>query len=149
MGHSTPSHMGGQCIMSQQDGIPNLDGDEASLPATIKQNEEKVRNEFWPKLQKFLSRVPFAERAVASYYCAFDDDTPLRVKGVLLAALAYFILPTDAVPDLLPFLGFTDDAAVIALAIAKIRKHLKPEHREQAEAKLEEMKVSRLKDAEA
>ena len=89
------------------------------------------------------------DRVELYYLHAPDPNTPLQAKGILLAALAYFILPTDAVPDLLPFLGFTDDAAVIALAIAKIRQHLKPEHREQAEAKLEEFRADAVENVEA
>ena len=126
--------------MSQRDGMPDLEGDEATLPATIERNEEKVRSEFWPKLQRFLSRVPFAERAVASYYCAFDPETPLRVKGILLAALAYFIMPVDVIPDLILGLGFTDDLTVLATAYSLIHSHMKDEHWEKARATLEKIR---------
>ncbi len=126
--------------MSQQDGMPNLDGDENTLPATIHRNEDTVRNEFWPKLQKFLSRVPFAERAIASYYCAFDPATPLRVRGILLAALAYFIMPIDVIPDLILGLGFTDDLTVLATAYALIHSHMRDEHWDKARETLERMR---------
>ncbi len=126
--------------MSQQDGMPNMQGDENTLPATIHRNEETVRNEFWPKLKKFLSRVPFAEKAVAAYYCAFDDDTPLRVKGVLLAALAYFIMPIDVVPDMIIGLGFTDDLTVLVTAYSLIHSHMKPEHIEKARETIERLR---------
>ena len=82
-----------------------------------------------------------------------DSTTPKHVKGILLAALAYFIMPLDALPDILPFLGFTDDAAVIAIALSKIRQHMKPEHREQAREKLDQMKAGKaagdMKEAKA
>ncbi len=123
--------------------------EESVQPDVMAQNQKSVDERFWGKMARFSANIPFAKDALALYYCARDPGTPLQAKGILLAALAYFILPTDAVPDLLPFLGFTDDAAVIALAIAKIRQHLKPEHREQAAAKLEELKVAPLEDAEA
>jgi uncharacterized membrane protein YkvA (DUF1232 family) len=48
---------------------------------------------------------------------------------VLLGAVAYFILPIDLVPDMLAGLGFTDDASVIAAAIAAVGRHLQPKHR--------------------
>jgi uncharacterized membrane protein YkvA (DUF1232 family) len=54
--------------------------------------------------------IPCAEDLLAAYY-AFDQATPLQVKAALLGALAYFVLPFDTVPDMLPFLGFADDAA--------------------------------------
>ena len=58
---------------------------------------------------------------------------------MLLAALAYFVLPTDFIPDFLPGLGFTDDAAVIAAAVALARRSIKPEHREAARAQIERL----------
>lgn len=95
-------------------------------------NEQKVRSAFWPKLAKVFASIPFAEDAVAAYYCAFDRATPLKVKGILLGALAYFVLPIDAIPDFILGLGFTDDMAVLVTAITMIRSHLKPEHYEKA-----------------
>ena len=80
-------------------------------------NEARVTRDFWPKLKKSLASVPFAEDVIASYYCAFDPATPFKVKGVLLGALAYFILPFDVIPDVLLGLGFTDDMAVLYAAI--------------------------------
>jgi uncharacterized membrane protein YkvA (DUF1232 family) len=103
-------------------------------------NEQKVRQGFWPKLAKVLAFVPFAEDAVAAYYCAFDRATPLKVKGVLFGALAYFILPIDAIPDFLIGLGFTDDMAVLLGAISMIRAHLRPEHYDRARETLERLK---------
>jgi uncharacterized membrane protein YkvA (DUF1232 family) len=50
----------------------------------------------------------------------------------MLAALAYFVLPTDAIPDVLPAIGFTDDAAVIAALIAILGKNIKPRHKDEA-----------------
>ena len=41
--------------------------------------EQKVRSGFWPKLAKVFASIPFAEDAVAAYYCAFDRATPLKV----------------------------------------------------------------------
>ena len=60
----------------------------------------------------------------------------MRVKGVLLAALAYFVIPTDAIPDFVAGLGFTDDAAVLAVAISMVSRHMTPQHRERARAAL-------------
>ncbi|MGE0005159.1 MAG: YkvA family protein [Parvibaculaceae bacterium] len=103
-------------------------------------NEQTVRTGFWPKLARVFAAIPFAEDALAAYYCAFDRATPLKVKGVLLGALAYFVLPLDAVPDFLLGLGFTDDMAVLLTAIGMIRGHLRPEHYERARATLERLK---------
>lgn len=103
-------------------------------------NEETVRSQFWQKLAETFSRIPFAEKAVAAYYCAFDPATPLRVKATLFAALAYFILPFDLVPDFIVALGFTDDMAVLATAYSLIRNHMKPEHLDRARETIEKLR---------
>jgi uncharacterized membrane protein YkvA (DUF1232 family) len=116
-------------------------GNEGSdLLMVLTRNEQKVRMGFWPKLAKVFASIPFAEDAVAAYYCAFDRTTPLKVKGVLLGALAYFVLPLDAIPDFILGLGFTDDMAVLLTAISLIRTHMKPEHYDKARETLERLK---------
>jgi len=108
--------------------MPMPDPAAIQLPATIAQNERIVEHGFWRKLLRVAGRIPFAEDAAAAYYCAADPTTPSRVKGVLVAALAYFVLPFDAIPDFIAGLGFTDDAAVLALAIGLVSRHIKPRH---------------------
>ena len=99
-------------------------------------NEETVRRDFWVKVKRFGATLPFVEDLLAAYYCAFDRDTPLQVKAVLLSALAYFVLPFDVVPDVLPMIGFTDDAAVLATAVRLVASHITPLHRAAARAAL-------------
>ncbi|MGZ3410065.1 MAG: YkvA family protein [Xanthobacteraceae bacterium] len=94
--------------------------------------ERTVRRDFWPKVKRVAARIPFAEDLVAAYYCAFDRDTPRHVQVALIAALGYFILPFDFVPDMLPIIGFTDDAAVLATALRLVSTHITPAHREAA-----------------
>jgi len=93
-----------------------------------------VNQGFWDKLRKTLGRVPFIEDALAAYYCATDGKTPIYVKAVLMGALAYFIVPIDVIPDFIPGLGFTDDAAILATAISAVRSALRPEHFDAARA---------------
>jgi uncharacterized membrane protein YkvA (DUF1232 family) len=97
-------------------------------------DEETVRAKFWPKLRRVAARLPFAEDLLAAYYCAFDRDTPFHVKAALFGALAYFVLPFDAIPDVLPLLGFADDAAVLATALRLVASHILPAHRDAAKA---------------
>jgi uncharacterized membrane protein YkvA (DUF1232 family) len=97
--------------------------------SVFSRRERFVRAGFWDKLKQFAARVPFVEDAVAAYYCALDPSTPLRVRGMLLAALAYFVLPYDLVPDMLPVLGFADDAALLATVIGLVATHITPAHR--------------------
>ena len=69
---------------------------------------------------------------------AIDPQTDRRVKLTLAGALAYFVMPIDLIPDFLPLVGFTDDAAVIAAALAAVSRSIRPEHREQARRSLDD-----------
>lgn len=91
--------------------------------------EERVRAGFWSALRRAARQIPFAEDLAAAYYCALDARTPAKVRWTLLAALAYFVSPIDLVPDLLPVIGFGDDAAVLATTIAMLRSHMTDAHR--------------------
>lgn len=104
-------------------------------------DEARVRAGFWPKLAGALSRVPFAEDAAAAYYCALDTQTPTRVRALLFGALAYFLLPTDAVPDVFVGLGFTDDAAVLATALNLLASHIVADHRAAAKSALARLRA--------
>ena len=99
-------------------------------------DEQAIRARFWAKARRVAAMLPFAEDLLAAYYCAFDRETPRHVQVALLGALAYFVLPFDFVPDMLPILGFTDDAAVLATAIRMVSSHITPDHREAARAAL-------------
>src|ERR1700759_5022987 len=102
----------------------------------LAKDKARVRRDLWRKIGKGGPRLPFAEDLLAAYYCAFDRQTPRHVQATLLGALAYVVLPFDFVPDMLPVLGFTDDAAVLATAIRMVANHITTEHREAARAKL-------------
>ena len=93
---------------------------------------ERVKRRFWATFRKAVRFIPFADELVAAYYCALDPQTPHRVRLMLLAALAYFVLPFDAIPDFLAVIGFSDDAAVLLATISLVRAHITPAHREAA-----------------
>jgi uncharacterized membrane protein YkvA (DUF1232 family) len=95
----------------------------------LNERERKVRRDFWAKLKAVGRHIPFLDDLLAAYYCALDPATPTRVRGMLLAALAYFILPFDFIPDMLPVIGFADDAALLAATIALVSSHITPAHR--------------------
>jgi uncharacterized membrane protein YkvA (DUF1232 family) len=106
----------------------------------LTRNEDRVKRDFFPKLARVLAGIPYAEELVAAYYCAFDKATPLKAKGILIGALAYFVLPIDVVPDFILGLGFTDDMAVLLAAFNVVRTHVKQEHRDKARATLERIR---------
>ncbi|HWD28691.1 MAG TPA: YkvA family protein [Rhizomicrobium sp.] len=107
-----------------------------SLPVPTSRDEARVERDFWKKLLKVAGQIPFAEDAAAAYFCATDPATPAKVKAILFAALAYFVMPFDLIPDFLAVIGYTDDAAVIALAIGAVAGAIKDTHRAKARAAL-------------
>jgi uncharacterized membrane protein YkvA (DUF1232 family) len=114
--------------------------EQGPLDGRYARDEERVRRDFWSKAKRLAAGLPFAEDLLAAHYCAFDHATPLPVKAALVGALAYFVLPFDIVPDMLPLVGFTDDAAVLLTAVRMVAGHMRPEHRDAARAALERMK---------
>jgi uncharacterized membrane protein YkvA (DUF1232 family) len=105
---------------------------EEYVGADSSRNEQTVREGFLKKARKSLRYLPLAEEVAAAYVCMLDGRTPIWVKATVAGALAYFILPFDAVPDVLPFVGLNDDAAVITAALSAISSHLTDEHRRKA-----------------
>ena len=101
-------------------------------------DEARMMDDFWAKLKRVGRDLPFVEDLLAAYYCATDPTTPRRVKLILVGALAYFILPADAVPDILPFLGFADDAAMLAAAVAQVAEAINDAHRDKAREALKD-----------
>jgi uncharacterized membrane protein YkvA (DUF1232 family) len=101
-------------------------------PKRYARDKARVERGFWRKVRWTLGHVPFVEEAVAAYYCALDPRTPVQVKAVLLAALAYFVVPADMIPDFIAGVGFTDDAAVLAAAIGIVAPAITERHRDKA-----------------
>ena len=102
-------------------------------------DSRRIARDLWRKLRGAAAYVPFAEDAVAIYYCALDRATPVRVRAAIMGALAYFIMPVDDVPDFMPMLGFTDDAAVLATTLQLVAAYVLPEHREAARRALNDL----------
>lgn len=109
-----------------------LPGDED----TQARREKTVRKKFWPTFRKAVRQIPFSRDVVAAFYCALDPQTPLKVRGTLLAALAYFVLPIDMIPDVFVGIGFSDDIAVLSAAFAMVSRHMKPDHYSAADSAL-------------
>ena len=102
----------------------------------LAQDSDSVRRRFWIKLKRVAAKLPFTEDLLAGYYCAFDKRTPRHVQVALLGAIAYFILPFDFIPDMMPVLGFTDDAAILATVIRLVAGNITDDHRQAARAAL-------------
>lgn len=102
------------------------------------ERERTLKENFWLKFKQTANRLPFSEDVAAAYYCALDPQTPNKVRGILLAALAYFIMPLDTIPDFLVGFGLTDDITVLTVAFTAISGHIKDSHRLAAKKVLQE-----------
>ncbi|MBR4642920.1 MAG: DUF1232 domain-containing protein [Selenomonadaceae bacterium] len=70
------------------------------------------------------------------FYVAQNPNVPMKIRAAMIAPLGYFISPVDLIPDLTPVVGYTDDAAVIAMAIAFAHAYIDDETRRKAKDKL-------------
>src|SRR5690606_5877729 len=98
-----------------------------------------TRQGFWDKLgprARSMGRGTL-EKALYLYYAVQSPLTPKWAKRVIYGALGYFILPLDAIPDLAPFLGYTDDLSVMAAALATVAFYITPDVKAQAQKKLD------------
>jgi len=105
-------------------------------PGIVANRERIVEDGFWRKVRRAAGKVPFLEDAVAGYFCAADPASPAKVKASILAALAYFVVPTDLVPDFIAGLGYSDDAAVLYGVLRLVHHHITDAHKSRAAAVL-------------
>ena len=97
-------------------------------------------NGFWDKVKKFAKSAGEAvlEPALKLYYAAQDPETPAWAKTTIYGALGYFISPVDAIPDITPLVGYSDDLGVLVAATAAVAAHVKEEHKAKAKDTLKQ-----------
>jgi len=95
---------------------PPAMSDERSVVVAVPAFDD---DRFWDKLRRFATRAGriVVERALRLYYAAQDPRTPPWAKRAIYAALAYFVVPLDLIPDFIPGVGFTDDAATLLFTL--------------------------------
>ncbi|MGC5700943.1 DUF1232 domain-containing protein [Pseudomonas sp. NFXW11] len=94
----------------------------------------------WRKIGRYAKRVgrSLIEKALWLYYAAQRPQTPIWAKTTIYAALGYFVLPLDIIPDLLPGAGYVDDLGVLASSVVTVAAHINGEVKEQASGRLED-----------
>ena len=112
--------------------------------------KEYSEEKFWDKVKKHAKVIgcTLLKNALILYYVLIDKDTPKRTKGLILGALGYLIFPIDVIPDILPGVGFMDDAGVIAAALVAVAMHIRKEHRLQAAQKAHAILTCELTEEE-
>lgn len=112
--------------------MADYDHDEFGQPAGYSEGR------FRDKLKRYAKAAgsEVVEKALWLYYAAQRPETPAWAKSVIYGALAYFILPTDAIPDLIPLTGYADDLGALAAAIAMVSLYISDDVKEKARAKM-------------
>lgn len=93
---------------------------------------------FWDKVKNFAKTAgkELIQKALWLYYAAQRSETPAWAKATIYGALAYFVLPVDAIPDIVPVVGYSDDLGAIAAALTAVSMYISDEVKEQAEEKM-------------
>jgi len=94
---------------------------------------------FWRKATRHASAAgrQALEKALWLYYAVKSPDTPKWARRVIYGALGYFVLPLDAIPDLAPLVGYTDDLGVMTAALATVAFYINDNVKQQASDKLQ------------
>ena len=89
---------------------------------------------FWSKVKNYAKAAgeTVLEPAAQLYYAFNDGDTPAWAKTTIVGALGYLISPIDAIPDLVPVVGYSDDLGILVAAVTATVMHIKEEHKQQA-----------------
>jgi len=94
----------------------------------------------WKKIQEFskTAGATVVYAVLLLFYVMKSKDVTVKTKVSIAAALGYFILPTDAIFDLTPLVGYTDDFGVLIFALSQVSSSITPEIRNNARTKLGE-----------
>ncbi len=104
----------------------------------IKYETEFSEDKFWKKALKIVKDASYGllEKALTLYYSAKDEHTPKWAKSIVFGSLGYLIFPLDAIPDIIPGVGYTDDVSVIIAAFSTVALYIKEEHKILAKEKI-------------
>lgn len=93
----------------------------------------------WEKLSQFAKKAGYevVEKALLLFYALQEEGTPTWAKATIMGALGYFIAPLDAVIDLTPGIGYTDDLGVLALAVTVVAAYINNNVRRKTAVKME------------
>ncbi len=91
----------------------------------VEEDIEYVEENLWAKLEKGGKKISFARDIVALYNFMKDPIVRWHRKAIVVAALIYFIVPLDTIPDLTPFFGYLDDLGVITALLKYLGSELK------------------------
>ena len=105
-------------------------------PDTYK--EKFSERKFWKKISRFGRQVGAQGiySALLLFYAYKRTDTPRWAKNIIIGVVGYFIAPIDLIPDLTPFIGYTDDIKLLFIAVGTLGAYINPAVKERAKEKL-------------
>ena len=106
-----------------------------------KYEEKYSESGLWDKIRKNIAKigVKVIYQALLLYYVAQSPNCPSKIKAGIIGALGYLISPIDLIPDIMPGIGYADDAAAIATAVALAQIYITDEIKAQAKAKIADL----------
>jgi len=120
------------------------------MPASTENKRQKISEKrIVGKIRTALHSMSSeaVSQALTLYYTLRAPETPMWCRTVILGSLAYFISMIDGIPDLTPFLGYTDDISVMAAAIATVSQYVTPEIKQKAQDKTHALLGEKKMDA--
>jgi uncharacterized membrane protein YkvA (DUF1232 family) len=90
----------------------------------VEEKIDYVEDNLWGKLEKTGKRISFAKDILALYKYMRDPFVKWYRKSIVVAALIYFIVPIDTIPDLTPLFGYLDDLGVITALLKYLGSEL-------------------------
>lgn len=86
-----------------------------------------------PRLRPFVDNIATAYALLQDYVAGRYQAIPWSSIAAIVAALLYVLNPLDMIPDLLPFVGFIDDAGILAICWRMVQKDIEAYRRFRAE----------------
>lgn len=132
--------------ISKQEGTSNEDQTNKAIEQAKNMDEEDIQShgkyfsieELWKKIQKFAKKAgsTVIYTVLLLYYTLQKPEIPMNVKATIVGALGYFILPVDLIPDLIPVVGYSDDLAVLTVALFRVALYIDDDVKAKAKNKL-------------
>ena len=118
---------------------PNNENSDCPVPADLSKYESEFSfDNLMNKIKESAKKAGLKAiyMALLLYYALESPTISTVDKAIIYGALGYFICPIDIIPDILPFIGLTDDIAVLAWAFSRVKRNVTDMTREKAKTKL-------------
>jgi uncharacterized membrane protein YkvA (DUF1232 family) len=95
---------------------------------------------FWNTVQSYAKKIGIQSvySSLLLFYAFKRKETPAWAKNIIIGVLGYLIAPIDLIPDLTPFIGYTDDLGVLGIGLVAIASYINDAVKSQAKTKLKD-----------